>query len=299
MLRRLGRALSLGGKKTTQGRAKGTSPAAAPPSPLVTPELRKAAEKAASMYRPLIIVGAFLLVTGSLIFFQPKPPGPALEIAEVSEVKALVDDKNEADDVAEVIPFQTEQPFVATPQPEATEPATAIEVTRSTPITLSTQPAAGIGPSSVDRDEMLFGRLAEERPNLLTATRRAPDGTLRPSLLQLGNAGSAPAPSAAPVETTVAAVTPLAPTVAPPTPAPTLETFASASVPNDLRTAIAAAQTQAVHTVRLGDSLTTLSLRYYNDGTKGDLIYEANRRVLTSKILTVGQLLRIPDLSDL
>lgn len=297
MLRRLGRALSLGGNKTTQGRATGTSPAAAPPSPLVTPELRKAAAKAASMYRPLIIVGAFLLVTGSLIFFQPKPPGPALEIAEVSEVTAPVDETNE--DLAEVIPFPTEQPFVATPQPVATEPATTIEVTRSTPITLSTQPAAGIGPSSVDRDEMLFGRLAEERPNLLTATRRAPDGTLRPSLLQLGNAEAAPAPSAAPVETTVAAVTPLAPTVATPTPAPTLETFASATVPNDLRAAIAAAQTQAVHTVRLGDSLTTLSLRYYNDGTKGDLIYEANRRVLTSKILTVGQLLRIPDLSDL
>jgi len=256
------------------------------------------------MHRPLLIVAAFLLVTGGLIFLQPKQP-PSQPLAETSQdtpAPAPVVAEPRVD-VAEVTPFTRPQ-TVATAEPSAPTPEEpAIEVTRAAPITLTNRPAEEAEAEPLDRDEMLFGRLAEDRPNLLTATRRAPDGTLRPSLLQIGTETVATAPSAppvavAPAPSTIVAAPPV--TAAPTSDEPlTLESFAATKGAADLRSALAAAPTQAVHTVRLGDSLTTLALRYYNDPTKGDLIFEANRRVLSSRSLTVGQLLRIPELSNL
>ena len=68
----------------------------------------------------------------------------------------------------------------------------------------------------------------------------------------------------------------------------------------DLRRQLAAAPTRAVHTVRLGDSLLTLSLRYYGSPEGQEHILEANRRHLGADgKLEVGQLLRIPDIDNL
>ena len=68
----------------------------------------------------------------------------------------------------------------------------------------------------------------------------------------------------------------------------------------ELRAKLAAAPTRAVHTVRLGDSLLTLALRYYRDGDKAEMILEANRRHLgDGGELVIGQILRIPDIDNL
>ena len=76
--------------------------------------------------------------------------------------------------------------------------------------------------------------------------------------------------------------------------------LASPSPTMEIRTALAAAPTQAVHTVKLGESLQTIAYIYYQDTSKADLLFEANRRLLTrSPTPQVGQLLRIPDLSKL
>ncbi|WP_186827084.1 LysM peptidoglycan-binding domain-containing protein [Shimia ponticola] len=255
-------------------------------------------------FRPLLIIGAFVLVTGALIFFQPKnAPAPQDQASALPEVTQPTQDKTADIAMAPVAAPRTPEPGVVAEITPVT-PAPVIEVTRAAPITLSDRPAASIGRQEVERDEMLFGRLAEERPNLLTATRRAPDGTLRPSLLQIGTETVTPAATgrAAPAP---AAVTPIAPTrtevvsQAPEEPAQTLETFAQTLDTSELRAALAAAPTQAVHTVRLGDSLTTLALRYYDDPSKADLIFEANRRILKSRTLVVGQLLRIPEIQNL
>ena len=67
-----------------------------------------------------------------------------------------------------------------------------------------------------------------------------------------------------------------------------------------LRAKIADAPTQAVHTVRLGDSLVTLALRYYGDADKAQILHEANRRHLPADgVPRLGQILRIPDIGDL
>ena len=67
-----------------------------------------------------------------------------------------------------------------------------------------------------------------------------------------------------------------------------------------LQASVATLPNKAVHTVRLGDSLRTLALLYYDDPAKADLIYAANRRLLTDgPYITVGQILRIPELSNL
>ncbi|MCH2076306.1 MAG: LysM peptidoglycan-binding domain-containing protein [Rhodobacteraceae bacterium] len=83
------------------------------------------------------------------------------------------------------------------------------------------------------------------------------------------------------------------------TPAETL-VFGSAEENAALRERLANAPTRAVHTVRLGDSLLTLALRYYGDAAKAEVIFEANRRRLsTDGVLRLGQILRIPDIENL
>lgn len=253
-------------------------------------------------FRPLLIIGAFVLVTGALIFFQPKN-APQEQASVLPEITQPTPDKAADVAMAPVAAPSTPEPETAAEITLVT-PAPVIEVTRAAPITLSDRPAASVGRQEVERDEMLFGRLAEERPNLLTATRRAPDGTLRPSLLQIGTETVTPAATGS-VAAAPVSVTPAAPiqtdVVAQATeePAQTLESFAETTDTSELRAALAAAPTQAVHTVRLGDSLTTLALRYYNDPSKADLIFEANRRILKSRTLVVGQLLRIPEIQNL
>ena len=151
----------------------------------------------------------------------------------------------------------------------------------------------------------MFGRLTQDRPNLLTATRVAPDGTLRPSLLSFRPEGTdevaqaAPAPVINTLDSGVISLSAIGTTV--PTVAPTQqpEPVVQEEV-NTLAAALDAAPTQAVHTVRLGESLNTLALRYYRDASKADMIFEANRRILgDARKLTIGQLIRIPDLSNL
>lgn len=51
------------------------------------------------------------------------------------------------------------------------------------------------------------------------------------------------------------------------------------------------------HTVQQGDSLYTLAAKYYNDGSKWNKIYDANKKALKDhKSLKIGQELVIPDL---
>ncbi|MEM6275775.1 MAG: hypothetical protein AAF714_02415 [Pseudomonadota bacterium] len=67
-----------------------------------------------------------------------------------------------------------------------------------------------------------------------------------------------------------------------------------------LRARLADAPTRAIHTVRLGDSLLTLALRYYGDPEKAEVILEANRRHLNEDgSLLLGQIVRIPDIDNL
>ncbi|MEM9436505.1 MAG: LysM peptidoglycan-binding domain-containing protein [Pseudomonadota bacterium] len=67
-----------------------------------------------------------------------------------------------------------------------------------------------------------------------------------------------------------------------------------------MRARLAQAPTRAIHTVRLGDSLLTLALRYYGDASKTEFILEANRRNLSEDGgLIIGQLLRIPEIEEL
>ncbi len=58
-----------------------------------------------------------------------------------------------------------------------------------------------------------------------------------------------------------------------------------------------AKSTANTHTVHRGDSLYTLAAKYYNDGTKWNMIYDANKKALKDhKSLKIGQELVIPDL---
>ncbi|MEM1375140.1 MAG: hypothetical protein AAGF78_12250 [Pseudomonadota bacterium] len=67
-----------------------------------------------------------------------------------------------------------------------------------------------------------------------------------------------------------------------------------------LRARLADAPTRAVHTIRLGDSLLTLALRYYGDPEKAEIILEANRRHLSEDgALLLGQIVRIPEIDNL
>lgn len=51
------------------------------------------------------------------------------------------------------------------------------------------------------------------------------------------------------------------------------------------------------HTIQQGDSLYNLAAKYYNDGTKWNKIFDANRKILKDqKSLKIGQDLVIPDL---
>ncbi len=51
------------------------------------------------------------------------------------------------------------------------------------------------------------------------------------------------------------------------------------------------------HIVQQGDTLYKLSLKYYNDSTKWNKIYDANKKILKNqKDLSIGQELEIPDL---
>lgn len=83
-------------------------------------------------------------------------------------------------------------------------------------------------------------------------------------------------------------------------PTATTLVFGSAEENSALREQLANAPTRAIHTVRLGDSLLTLALRYYGDAQKAEILFEANRRRLSSDgVPRLGQILRIPDIENL
>ncbi|MEL6607908.1 MAG: LysM peptidoglycan-binding domain-containing protein [Pseudomonadota bacterium] len=246
------------------------------------------------MYRPLLIIVAFLVVTIGLILFQPDRSTPLADVPEATVAPQPAVEPAPVVTQATVTPAPSVTPVPAAP---ATTAAPAVEVTRAetptlTDVTPLTVPAETAAPTATGP---LFNDLGQNRPNFLTTTMRDENGTLRPSLLPL--AQSNPALSQAAATDQLALATPPA-RVTPPvatTPATTPQ-IGNAT----LREQLAAVPTRAVHTVRLGDSLLTLSLRYYGTPNGQEYILEANRRHLGDNgSLQVGQLLRIPDIENL
>ena len=182
----------------------------------------------------------------------------------------------------------------------------------------------------------LFAEIAAARSNLLTVTGIDDEGRLRPTLQSLAqNTQLSPseepevrqiAEVTTPVETSVPKqAAPVAtrlensPSTLPiigveqATPVLTTQSVQSAEAPqiptlvfgsaeenSALREQLSNAPTRAVHTVRLGDSLLTLALRYYGDAAKAEVLFEANRRRLPDDgVPRLGQILRIPDIENL
>lgn len=224
------------------------------------------------MYRLLMIVAAFFLVTGGLILMQPKRSAPI----DLVVAQDIVSPQTQ---IAPEVAIAAAPTPIAQPEPAFAEPTPVIEVTRAAPLPLTTQLDQAAQP--VNRGEALFGRLVEERPTLLTTTSRSEDGTLRPSLMAMASN-----------------VTPTVQTA--PAQPQSLTSFAADPAGLELRTQLSAAPTKAVHTVRVGETLQSLAVTYYQDEAKANLILLANQRLFPNgPSLQVGQLLRIPDISNL
>lgn len=241
------------------------------------------------MYRPLIIVVGFVIVTLGLIFFQPSRDRSSTEFAQapVAAEQPVVETTVAPETASELAVAQAVRPIA---RPEL---ATGVEVTRAPSPVLQLAPAAVAAPVAAQTGEKAFANIAAERPNLLTASVRGANGQLElgSSTTQTPTALVTPAPAPAP------AIIPIEPVAVAPTPvepAPVIDELAQ------LRLQLATVPTKAVHTVRLGDSLHTLALRYYGDAEKSKFILEANRRLIRDeRVLTIGQILRIPEISNL
>ncbi len=272
------------------------------------------------MYRPLIIVGAFLAATVGLIFFQPDSHSTQKVTAEIAPAltEPAPTKPPAAAAVVEVTRAETVAIAVPTP-PIETAALETLPVAQTVAEPDEVEAPLQIAAATVIEPTALFSGLAKDRPQLLTTTSKGADGTLRPSLLPLMQNASVAAtggvlPQVEPDNTAVAALvlearpTPLeVPDVAASVAAAPVAAAAPILAPSPapvgnakLRAALAAAPTMAVHTVRLGDSLTTLALRYFDDSGKTEIIVEANRRSLgDAATLKIGQILRIPDISGL
>ncbi|MEM6479230.1 MAG: LysM peptidoglycan-binding domain-containing protein [Pseudomonadota bacterium] len=328
------------------------------------------------MHRPLIIVGAFIVVTVGLILFQPKrtPPAIAALPSAPLETDALAPDASvvaEAREEARVVPeplvevtrTQPEPLSIAPDEsgPAATASAGSVEAPALEPLAAPqsdvveadvveadvaeapapTAPVAAPRPQTLlapaataqadaPGGEALFSGLTENRPQLLTTTARDANGNLLPSLRSIAPAAGRealaqdttplPAPVAigAPLTRSTVTLTARRQDTASATPPAAAEeevaplelqaladVAATLALPPEignaeLRAKLAQAPTRAVHTVRLGDSLLTLALRYYGDANKSEMILEANRRHLGADgDILIGQILRIPDIEGL
>ncbi|MGR3493180.1 MAG: LysM peptidoglycan-binding domain-containing protein [Shimia sp.] len=153
--------------------------------------------------------------------------------------------------------------FVAPPEPEET-------VTRGAAPILSVAPQSA--PAAFEEPDRADAQIVEDaragRPTLLPSAAKSEDGTLRASLLTLGPEARA-------------------------------KLTAPRAAPTDLASRVAAAPTQAMHTVRAGDTLFTLALRYYRDGAAKTYLELANDAILKGREPDLGMVLRIPDISDL
>ena len=99
-------------------------------------------------------------------------------------------------------------------------------------------------------------------------------------------------PSAAPAAPVTARAPAAAPPAATPTPAPTAAPSASPTAPV---AAVAATGASETYVVRAGDTLSRIATRVYNDASKWDVIYNANRKTMpTTGSLKIGQTLVIP-----
>ncbi|MGR3469309.1 MAG: LysM peptidoglycan-binding domain-containing protein [Shimia sp.] len=150
--------------------------------------------------------------------------------------------------------------FVTPPEPEDT-------VTRAAAPTLTVAPTPVPAEPEVEEDAA-FTDAQAGRPTLLPRTDRSEDGTLRASLLTLDPEARA-------------------------------RLLAPRTQPTDMASRVAVAPTRAMHTVRAGDTLFTLALRYYRDGAAKTFIEMANAAILQGGEPDLGQVLRIPDISDL
>lgn len=237
------------------------------------------------LHRPLMIVGGFAVVTLALIFLQPSPDtvgGPIEEVAFTPEPE------EPAVEVPVEVAVTRAAPQPITLMPELSAPSDAqlrAQRPQLRPLTLDAEPApAAIPAAAPQQTGPLFADMAKARPNLLTTTAQDASGRLLPS----ANATTVVSATDEAAPLTLESIEPLAATTVPVIGNP------------ELRAALAKAPTRAVHTVRLGDSLLTLALRYYGDAEKAEHLLEANRRNMGEDgELIIGQILRIPDIGDL
>ncbi|MEM6897849.1 MAG: LysM peptidoglycan-binding domain-containing protein [Pseudomonadota bacterium] len=255
------------------------------------------------MYRPLIIVIAFLAVTVGLILFQPKP-SPDRSLSALPEAPAPMETAVEAaleprvDSEITVAVTRAVTPPISLPSQVDTTAERLATLASIRPVMRPTRPEPveeEITEPAPPPAKPLYASIAATRPKLLTTTAQAADGTLVPSLGSIAKREEADQAALTAeddgedVPLPLEGVTDLAATLATP------QTGNAA-----LRAQLAQAPTRAVHTVRLGDSLLTLALRYYGDADKADMILEANRRHLgDGETLLIGQILRIPEVDNL
>lgn len=118
--------------------------------------------------------------------------------------------------------------------------------------------------------------------------------TLRALLAEQGGTAAvervAATPARVPPAAPAAPVTARTPPASPPAPAP-----AVATAPSVPAAPVAAAGAPETYVVRSGDTLSRIATRVYNDASKWDVIYNANRKTMpTTGSLKVGQTLIIP-----
>ncbi|MGR3434407.1 MAG: hypothetical protein ACU0CO_05890 [Shimia sp.] len=242
------------------------------------------------MYRPVLIMSAFLLVTVSLIFFQPKrDPGVDVATAERAALQPVERVATAPPAPAPAISVESAVPTPDTAAPEVEIVTRAVVPTLEEDVAPEPETQAVVAAPTIQR-----GADGTARPSLLTLAPADRARLIAPSPAPSDPAPSTPAAAPAPETGQIATIVggtarPSALVVRPPAIGDTA-----------LQERLAATPTRAVHTVRIGDSLTTLALRYYGDAEARIYILEANRRLLGEDgRATEGMLLRIPDISNL